>query len=276
MRRLALALVLGGCTVVPATTTTTSTTTTQPASTTTSATTAGTVALPPCQAGTQEFVESGGAGVIQRDDTDSGVVSAVRWTRYDGCDRVVIDFATTSGAPAVTPPGVGPLFMRSSGVLRLELGTSVEASAVLDQAIDGTLARHAYVVRRTDGEMFIDVHFSSPAAIRVSAVSSPARIVVDAVLQGAPYPSPPFVGDDLVVIDPVGGHVVYPFTVNGYGLGDGEVTVGIAADGQTEERTGQIGGGQDAWGAFTVLVSDGPTGAATMTVDGQEFLVDLG
>lgn len=276
-RRIGLvALLVGACTagspsqtVAPATTASTSplvTSTTAPAG------------LPSCLSGTQPYVENGGAGVIEREDSDSEVVAGIRWSRHNGCDRVVIEFATVGGAPAVSPPGVGPLFIRSAGVLRLQFDASVTASAVRDAVIDGSLVSHAYVVRRATGELFVDLLFASPAAVRVSAASLPARIVVDAVLEGSPYPSPPIVTDALVLIDPVGGLVLYPFTVNGYVLGQTPAMPVVVSTGQEEASfTGDVGQGADAWKAFTVLVPAGPKGAAQMLVgDRIPVVVDLG
>lgn len=214
-------------------------------------------------------MESGGAGIIERQDTDADIVTAIRWSTFPECERVVIDFAASSGAPAVAPPGVGPLFIRSSGVLRLQLDPAVSRSSVLDQVIEGALVERAFVVRRPSGELFVDLHMRTPALVRVSVVSGPARIVVDAIPGGAPYPATALITEDLVVVDPAGSVAVYPFTVNGYSrLGTGSLQVEIDVDGAVEIFDGEVGAGGDTWGAFTVLIPDGPDGQGTMIVGG--------
>ena len=260
-------------TTAPDTSDTTSLTTTTTTPTNTSAPTVGTE--PPCEAGSEPFVESGGAGLIERGDTDATIVSGIRWASYPTCVRVVIEFAASSGAPAVLPPGVGPLFIRPAGVLRLQLDPAVSRSSLLDQVVDTRLVDAAYVVRRTTGDLFVDLHFDEPAVVRVSVASGPARIVVDVLAGGEPYRSPAIVTEDLVVIDPVGESAIYPFTVNGYVRGSAEsMTVAITAGGTEEILDGEIGERSDAWGAFTVLVPDGPDGSATMIV-GEQIPISL-
>ncbi|MFP5333273.1 MAG: hypothetical protein ACLGHX_13060, partial [Acidimicrobiia bacterium] len=224
----------------------------------------------PCATGPQTYVESGGAGLLERDDTDADIVSGIRWATFPDCERVVVDFAASSGAPAVAPPGVGPLFIRSSGVLRLQLDPAVSRSALVDQRIEGAIFDRAFVVRRPTGELFVDLHLVAPALIRVSVASGPARIVVDAIPGGDGYPSPAIITDDLVVVDPSGTTAVYPFTVNGYTRRPQTIMqVEVEAGGVTELFEGEVGVGGDAWGAFTVLIPDGPDGQATMIVGGS-------
>lgn len=214
-------------------------------------------------------MESGGAGIIEREDTDADIVTGIRWSTFPECERVVIDFAASSGAPAVAPPGVGPLFIRSSGVLRLQLDPAVSRSSLLDQTIEGTLVERAFVVRRPTGELFVDLHLKAPALVRVSVVSGPARVVVDAIPGGQPYPATALVTDELVVVDPSGNAAVYPFTVNGYSRSGTEtLQVEIDVGGVVETFDGEVGVGGDAWGAFTILIPDGPDGQATMIVGG--------
>lgn len=249
------------------------TTTTTTTTTSTSSTPPG--VEPPCEAGSEPFVESGGAGLIERGDTDAAIVSGVRWASYPRCVRVVIEFAASSGAPAVLPPGVGPLFIRPAGVLRLQLDPAVSRSSILDQVVGTDLVDAAYVVRRTTGDLFVDLHLGEPAVVRVSVASGPARIVVDVLAGGEPYGSPAIVTDDLVVVDPVGESAIYPFTVNGYVRGDAEsMTIAIAVGGTEEILDGAIGARSDAWGAFTVLVPDGPDGSATIIV-GERIPISL-
>lgn len=242
-------------------------------STTTAPVTTPTPALgqiPPCLSGSQPFVESGGAGVIERLDSDADVVTGVRWSTFPDCERIVVEFAASSGAPAVAPPGVGPLFIRSAGVLRLQLDPTVTRSTVMDQVVDTPLVDHVFVVRRPTNDLFLDIHLADPAVVRVTVASSPARIVVDIQPGGDPYRGPAVRSDALVVVDPSPGSAVYPFTVNGYTLRPATaIDVTIESAGQVETYTAAVGPGGDAWGAFTVLVPDGPIGPASMVVGNQ-------
>lgn len=261
-----IALALGACTP-PASVSTTTTDSTIPGTTTTTSAPPTTSDQPVCLTGLQPFVSTGGAGVIERDDTDARIISGIRWTSYDECERIILEFSAASGAPAVSPPGVGPLFIRSAGVLRLQLDQVVSSSAVIDQAIDTALVSHAFVVRRSTGELFVDLHLEAPVTIRVTVASGPARIVVDAVPGGSDYLSPAIVTDDLVVVDPIGGELIYPFTVNGYVRGQvAPMTVVLSTGSDDFAFEGEVGGQSDTWRAFTVLVSDGPVGPASLVV----------
>lgn len=264
-----MALAIGACSPSASVSTTTDSTLPE-TTTTTSATTTTTSDQPVCLTGNQPFVSTGGAGVIERDDTDARIISGIRWTSYDECERIILEFSAASGAPAVSPPGVGPLFIRSAGVLRLQLDEVVTSSAVIDQTIATTLVSHAFVVRRSTGELFVDLHMRAPVTIRVTVASGPARIVIDAVPGGTDYTSPSIVTDDLVVVDPVGGDLIYPFTVNGYVRGQvAPMTVTLATGSDDFVFEGEVGAQSDAWGAFTVLVSHGPVGPASLVVGEQ-------
>ena len=267
-------LVLAACSPPDATTTTravepgdTSATTAATTATTTPATGGGVLEEPPCSAGDQPFVQNGGAGLIERADSDADIIAGLSWTSFGNCDRLVIDFVAASGAPAVSPPGVGPLFIRSAGVLRLQLDAAVTGSAVLDQVVDSNLVHRAFVVRRPTDELFVDLHLKNPAVVRVNVAAGPARILVDLLAGGEAYTSPAIVTDDLVVVDPVGGPLIYPFTVNGYlrTLVD-TMTVTLESGEVTSTYEGEVGPKGDTWGAFTVLVSDGPDGSGTLIV----------
>ena len=265
-----IALTLGACTPSASVSTTSTGSTLLETTTTTNATTTTTSDQPVCLTGTQPFVSTGGAGVIERDDTDARTISGIRWTSYDECERIILEFSAANGAPAVSPPGVGPLFIRSAGVLRLQLDQVVSSSAFIDQTIDTALVSRAFVVRRSTEELFVDLHMRAPVTIRVTVASGPARIVIDAVPGGTDYPSPAIVTDDLVVVDPIGGDLIYPFTVNGYVRGRvAPMTVILATGSDDFVFEGEVGPQSDAWGAFTVLVSDGPVGPASLVVDDQ-------
>ncbi len=263
----AVALTLAACSPSASVSTTTADTAFPETTTTSTAPTTTSLDQPVCLSGTQPFVSTGGAGVIERDDTDARIISGIRWASYDECERITLEFSAASGAPAVSPPGVGPLFIRTAGVLRLQLDQVVSSSAVIDQTIDTALVTQAFVVRRSTGELFVDLHMAAPVTIRVTVASGPARIVIDAVPGGADYSSPAIVTDDLVVVDPIGGELIYPFTVNGYVRGQvAPMTVELATGSDDFAFEGEVGGQSDSWGAFTVLVSDGPVGPASLVV----------
>lgn len=267
-----LALLLVGCT-------TSSTTSTEPPSTppepvTTPAPTStettsptDTSARAPCIEGEAAFTEDGGAGVVSGTEGDATAIGQVSWLDYGPCERFIISYRTSAGAPAVDPPTVATLLVRQSAVLRLNIGSSITASAFKEQVVDSELIDRVFVVETPAGGLFVDIHLANEAVARVTNQSSPARTVVDFRVGGSPLESRPLRAGDTVVVEPLTGDVRYPFSVSGYALGDQQELLATLVSGDTSiEASASIADRYDTWGAFTVLFTDGPAGPITVQV----------
>lgn len=258
------ALLLAAC--APAanegvTTTETAATTTTPASPTNGS---------PCLSGDLSFGSSGPIAAIGQDSGDATVLAGIRWEGHEGCERVVMDFFSDAGAPASTLGPAGAIALAESGVLRISLPPEVTSSAVADSALDGSLARQAFVARDSSGVLFVDIHLATDVLVEVRAfdVGSPIRLVVD--LRQGSGPSlvlaDPTIGDDTVLLAPAAGAALYPLRVAGYARSDlAAIRVRIYQDGVIAlDRAVSTIGPPDTWHSFDVRLADGPSGPAEL------------
>jgi hypothetical protein len=104
-------------------------------------------------------------------------IQGVRFGKHEGYERAVIDFGS-QGAPA---PQV-PLWALSSptgeGYARITF-PGVEATAVTDGRLRGSILDNFYVVRAPEGGMFVDIFATGAFQYRVTELSDPGRLVVD-------------------------------------------------------------------------------------------------
>lgn len=228
-----------------------------------------------CAEGDVPFTSEGqmDIGVLEGDrapavDSDSATLSTLTWESDGTCDRLRISFTTADGAPAVSPPAARGTFNREAGVLRVELGASVARTSWSTYRIDTPIVDIAYVVRRLEGNLMVDVHLAAPAFARMTTDSGPASLVLDVQRGGEPYPTVPVVGSDAIVVSPTGGVKPYPVTVDGYIQTDQGSLPGLIAgtDGTRAGTTSAINTDPVAWEAFVMVFPTGPTGTVVATV----------
>lgn len=220
-----------------------------------------------CVSGDLAFGEEGLVAAVGEPESDATQLAQVRWERGTSCERLVISFATDSGAPATTLGLTGVSVISFAGVIRVDLPEEVVTTAVADTFTDG-LIDHTYVVR--DGsDLGVDIHGApeTPIAARAFLTSSPANLVIDVIeLDGAPEPVGASVSESAVVITPPPGPTLYPFTVAGYAVpGAGSVDLLVSNDGPgTVNVTIALEGATDAWQAVSTRIDDGPSGQAIL------------
>ena len=122
-----------------------------PESSTTIASESTTTTEPPtisdaCVSGDLAFGEEGLVAAVGEPESDATQLAQVRWERGTSCERLVISFATDSGAPATTLGLTGVSVISFAGVIRVDLPEEVVTTAVADTFTDG-LIDHTYVVR---------------------------------------------------------------------------------------------------------------------------------
>jgi hypothetical protein len=210
--------------------------------------------------------------VVSGAEGDASAIGQVSWIDHGTCERLIISYRTSAGAPAVDPPTVATLLIRQSAVLRLNIGTSVTVSAFKEQVVDSPLVEGVFVVRTPTGAIFADIHLASAAVARVINQSSPARTAIDLRAGGPRLTSQPLRSGETIVVEPLGGDVRYPFSISGYALGDeAEIVGSLQANGSAVvEARASVAERYDTWGAFTVLFTDGPAGPVTATVGDVE------
>ena len=268
----ATAAVLGACSAedslpTPSTTAMTATTGGTPPSVT------GGGGTPPCLAGDVAFVRDGVVTTLGDDTGDATQVASVRWAAHDGCERLVVDVLTDTGAPA---SGIGRTVVEStatSGVVRAALPAAVTGTAIADTLFEGALAERVFVVRGAAGNLTVEVHTNPRSAVEVRAlvVPEPARLVID--LRPAPAAAPPPVAspsfsDRVVLTTPAPGPAGYPLTVAGYARTSEATVVARLLSGDTvvAERVATAADWLETWGTFSLSFADGPSGPLVLFV----------
>jgi hypothetical protein len=168
--------------------------------------------LPPiieCQ-GTGEFGEGGALAEVVGVDSDARNLARITWDNNDQCESFNFDFATFEGAPATTVPDIRIGHLESFQVIRINMG--IADAVVTDQLVETGLVDRLFVVRALDGEMFVDLHLSAPAAARARVTSSPARLTVDLRPGFAQFAGTSSIGDQVIVVSPANGTHVGPVT----------------------------------------------------------------
>lgn len=212
---------------------------------------------PPCLEGERAFTADGLVGVVGEATGDAAILTAITWTPFAECETLVIDFATADAAPAVALGATQLRLLPDPGILRISLPDGVDDTALADVLLEGSLVDRAFVVRRADASLFIDVHLGEPAAARAFALSSPGRLIVDLRPGDGDRPSSPVIGADIVVTTPIDPEASYPLEVAGYARRNA-VALLEAADSVLDSADIEAGG--YPWTEFSLEFRDGPLG----------------
>jgi hypothetical protein len=285
---LLFAVVAASCTQPTATTTSVSIPTTTTA--TTGSTTPTTPDLPPCLAGDQPFATDGAlaSGLLDGEEGDAELVAGLSWTAFEGCERLVVEFATAGGAPATEPGGVRAELLRDQGIVRLRLDDLVTSTAIADRVVERQLVDRVYVVRSLDGDLYVDIHLGSAVLARASIKRSPAKVIVDLQAGGPELEALPLVSDSAIVVTPTKPNAEYPLMVEGYARTfEAAVVLRIRQGDRLDlEDVTSAADYLITWGEFRFEVSEGPTGNVDIFVgedspeDGSErgahFTLEMG
>ncbi len=224
-----------------------------------------------CTSGELEFQTDGLVAALGDVEADATHISQIRWDAEATCERMIIRFATESGAPATTVGLTGVAILAFAGLVRVDLPPQVTGTAVADMWTDGGLVDRTYVVRNEEDALFIDVHGAAgaPIAVRSFVTRSPATLVIDFISQpDLPIPVGTAVSESAVVITPSPGPALYPFTVGGYAQPSVRSVRVQLVQGDTIALNSVVAldGETDTWQAIRVPVEDGPAGPSTLFV----------
>jgi len=269
LRRLAIFVVVlcaTGCAFLESQSTIT-TSTTEPdqgavATTSTSPTTV--VADSACLIGDRPFASEGLISAFGDNNGDATQISGIRWSSYQDCEQVLIEFLTADGAPAGGLDPVGVEYDAAAGVIRVSLPNQVNRSAIADSLLDGEMVRRAFVVAVGD-TLAVDIHLAAGRsyAVRAYELDSPARVAIDVKEDSA---APPVlgttIGPNVVVVSPTPGAVGESLSVSGYVWGPYEV---VTAELSSQEDGAVAATGTDTpapgrttWREFIIPFDDIP------------------
>ncbi len=267
----AVVLLAGACSTGQGTapTTTAATVTTTTATTTTTP-----------QTGSCPGDMSAGGALLVRSAApgDAYRISTLEILKAEGCEQVIVGFATEAGAPATTLGSARVELLPDLGMLRLRL-PEIAQTSVTDSLIDSDLLARAYVVRDVDGSLFIDVHLHRPVVAAASVSASPASITVAlADAGGEAYPPAP-ANDSIVVVEPRPGKASYPLRVAGYARTfEANVVAKLLKGGSVDQQLVTTATDYlDTWGSFELVFPSGPQGRTELVVgeDGAELTISL-
>jgi hypothetical protein len=212
------------------------------------------------------------------DEGDAELVTGLRWTAYEGCERLVVELATAGGAPATEPGGVRAELLRGKGIVRLRLDDQVTSTAIANRVVERQLVDRVYVVRSLDGDLYVDIHLGSAVLARASINRSPAEVIVDLQPGGPELGTRPGISDTAVVVGPPDDKAGYPLTIEGYAR-TFEATVVLRIRQGNRMDVEEVTSAADylvTWGEYRFELSDGPNGRVEVFVgedspeDGQE------
>lgn len=194
----------------------------------------------------------------------------LRWHRYEGCERFVIDLTRADGGGAHRAGEVTAEVLRDRGVVRVRLHDveSVDPGAT-EASFEGPLVRAAYSVFSPEGRgVYVDVHLGEAAEASVTVVKGPARVLVDVRPGGGRVPPLAPSRARVVVLEPRPGLASYPLTVTGYARTfEANVVVRLEQNGQDVYRDFTTATAwADAWGHYSFTVREGPSGTVILHV----------
>ncbi len=217
------------------------------------------------------FGADGVVGSFGDTSGDAAAISGFRWSAEEECERFVIDLVTSGGSPAATLGDTTVELRPASGFVRITLAPEVLTTSIADTIVDTPLVVAAYVVRLESGSLAVDLHLDAATGVRARAfaVGSPARVVVDLRPANSDPPvEPPRSTADVVLLGPLAGPAEYPLRVSGYARSAGRGLVAVLAPASPDRVVESIEpvDGLDAWGEFTTVFDDGPTGTVALLV----------
>jgi hypothetical protein len=161
------------------------------------------------------FVDRGRVQRVDQPASDTNRLGLISWQVDHGCERFGVEFETSEGAPATTPPTVVVDFLPTRQVLRV--WTDVDATVITDQLVETPLVNRIYVVRALEGGLFLDFHLSGAAQARVAISNSPARMSLELHAGTDPIAAPAVTSERVVVVTPqVGVETGTDVEVTGY------------------------------------------------------------
>ena len=143
-------------------------------------------------------------------------IQGVRFGEHEGYERVVIDFGS-QGASAAHVPLWALSSPTGEGYARITF-PGVDATAITDGKLGGSILDNFYVVRAPGGGMFVDIFATGAFQYRVTELSDPGRLVVDYRPANVDLSFPiPTRGEKTVLLQPRQGEAITsPLRVSGY------------------------------------------------------------
>lgn len=198
-------------------------------------------------------------------------ITDIRFGQHPDFERLVIDFTAVNGSAGAVPhwrmekaPG--------EGVLRIHLPTVTE-TAFTDALLADTFDwfTHVYVVRASDGSLFVDVFVPAEYQVRLQELRGPLRLAIDIAPGGEGTHTLPATARNSVLITPRPGATIQgTLTVSGYSRNFEANNVIILQDSEGNELVRSVANSTDyieTWGSFSATIAvPNRTGAGKLLV----------
>ncbi len=224
---------------------------------------------PSCLSGELPFVEQGVVAALDSQGRDAQAIAGIRWHALEGCERIEIEFLSTSGSPASRIGPVGVSLLSDAGIVRVTLSEAIVDSAVADTTLNGDLLDRWFVIEGISDGLAVDLHLGARAAARAFTTTSPARLIVDLVPAKEDLPiTGPAVEDGIVLMSPQAGVSLYPLQIAGYSAPNIDAVRIRLSDstGVFIDRSVSTLSPIHVWHAFDIGLSDGPSGSLDLFV----------
>ncbi len=270
----------GATSAVPAISTSVAPTTASEVTTSTTSVVTTTTLTPqeeaPCDVGETAFSTERILATFGVSVGDAEQLSAIRWAEYDDCERFVLDFLTSDGAPASIMGDTSVTLLSEFDIIRITLPLEVTATQINDMLIDTNLINRAYVVRLDDTALAVDVHLNLSTEARAFGLPEPARSVVDIRPRtSSTEPLTPAVATRLVVLaspSRSGQDIV----LMGYSWNGQSVSVTYADESTTiQPISDSASTGNPGWYWFAGSIDRRSIESATLIADNGESSVEL-
>jgi hypothetical protein len=212
-------------------------------------------------------IENGSLAVAGHAVTYTGS-GAITLARTGACRQLALALTGADGAPPVRME-----FLRSYGIVRLDLPARLERVDEADTTFADPLATAAYVVHGRAGGYFLDVHVVQPAL--ALARTAAGNITLELAPGGGAVPTAAPRARNVVVLEPRQGSATYPLTIRGYARTfEANVQAWITSGDSTYAKTFTTAADwSTTWGEFEITIPRGPSGDVQLFV-GEESAKD--
>ncbi len=215
----------------------------------------------PAPVGTDGWVRSGPVALVVEGDSSDTRISGIASVSSDSVTTVILSFERKDGTPTTHPAASTVVFRPEVRVLRVQLPRTVTSWAFTDKTFESGLVSHAYVVRRLDGSIAVDLHLAESASVRALFRDTEAPLTVHFRRGGAPLP-PPAPAGSAVLLWPRAGDDADTLRIEGYSRSfEANVEIHIAGAAPRDTFAGAADY-IDTWGEFSVHLPRGARGSA--------------
>lgn len=207
------------------------------------------------------WVRTGPVAVATEGDTGDLRISGIASVHSDRVTSIVVSFLDAKGAPAAHPAASRVVFRPDVGILRVELPASVKTWAFTEKSFETGLVSRAYVLRRLDGTIAVDLHLAEPASTRAVFGDATAPLTLH-LRQGGVALLAPAIEGGTVLLTPHAGDSADTLAIEGYGRpfeAETEVHLVGAAPRDTFAHAADY---IDTYGEFRMRLPRGKRGAA--------------